>query len=218
MTNAVGQLKKELNEAKDRNRSILPKHAVDVLDESTSELAASDIVAKALKVGDIAPDFTLNNQTGKPVQLYELLKDGAVVLTFYRGGWCPYCNLALRGLQRLEKKFLEKGARIVAISPELPDNTLSTAEKNELTFDVLSDQGLVVAKSFKIAFTVSDSVDTMFKETLSNDLSKQNGAEGAKQLPLPASFVIGQDKKIKFAFVDVDFTNRMEPEDALAVL
>src|SRR5580658_4227885 len=136
------QTTRELNAARAKYRGqLLPKSALAVMDAETSRLAASGLTAHALKVGDTVPDFILPNAQGEPVRLRGLLEKGPVVIVFYRGGWCPYCNLHLRGFQRRLPEFHELGAQVVAISPQLPDNSLSTQEKDEFTFPVLSDVG-----------------------------------------------------------------------------
>jgi peroxiredoxin len=147
----------ELDAARAKYRGkIIPKTALAIMDAETARLAASNLAGGALKMGDSAPDFILPDAHGEPVRLYSLLRDGHVVVVFYRGGWCPYCNLHLRGFQRHLAQFRELGAQILAISPQLPDNSLSTQEKNELAFPVLSDVGNKVARQFGIVFELSD--------------------------------------------------------------
>jgi len=144
---------RELDAARAKYRGeIIPKPALAIMDAETARLAGSNLAAGALKVGESGPDFILPDAHGEPVRLNSLLNDGPVVLIFYRGGWCPYCNLHLRGFQRRLPDIRLLGAQIVGISPQLPDNSLSTQEKNELSFPVLSDVGNKVARQFGIVF------------------------------------------------------------------
>jgi peroxiredoxin len=133
----------ELDPARAKYRGqIIPKTALAIMDAETARVTASNLASDALKTGDSAPHFILPAAHGEPLRLYSLLRDGPVVVVFYRGGWCPYCNLHLRGFQGRLTQFRERGVQIVAISPRLPDNSLSTQEKNELAFPVLSAAGV----------------------------------------------------------------------------
>jgi peroxiredoxin len=197
-----------------RNES-LSKDVLKVMDAATKELSESGVVERALKVGDSAPDFMLSNAQGKPVRLQTLLKSGPVVVVFYRGGWCPYCNLHLRGFQRLLAGFRSAGAQLVAVSPQLPDNSLDTQAKNALEFPVLSDVGLHVAHAFGVAFKLSRPLRDLY-DAFGNRLGDFNGEAGETELPMPATFVIGRDGTITFAHVEADYSHRSEPLDVLA--
>ena len=197
--------------------NVIPSDALALMDAETESLNRANFIAMALGVGDAVPDFILPNQHGKPVRLNDLLDLGAVIITFYRGGWCPYCNIALRGLQRYLADFDAANAKLLAISPQLPDQSLSTAEKNDLDFEVLSDVGNIVAARFGIVHEVSAELGALY-ESFGHGLKQVNGAEGSKSLPLPATFVVGKDRLIRLAFVDVDYTKRLDPEDALRAL
>jgi peroxiredoxin len=140
-----------------------------------------------------------------------------VVLVFYRGGWCPYCNLHLRGFQRRLEAFRELGATIVAISPQLPDNSLSTKEKNELAFPVLSDVGNKVARKFGIVFELSDELVELYRK-FGHALEDFNGADGSRELPVPATFLLDGESTIRLAHVDVDYTRRIDPDDVIEML
>jgi peroxiredoxin len=136
------------------------------------------------------------------------------VLVFYRGGWCPYCNLHLRGFQRQLAEFQSAGAQIVAISPQLPDQSLTTQEKDELEFPVLSDVGLHAAHAFGVAFELSKDLLELY-EDFDHPLEESNGTEGGRELPMPATFVILPDRTIAFAQVEADYTRRAEPLEVL---
>lgn len=173
------------------------------------------VIDKAINLGDKAPNFTLKNANGKSVQLYDELKNGPVVLVWYRGGWCPYCNLTLKRLQDEQPNFDKFNASLVAITPELPDSRLSTKEKNELSFEVLSDIGNKVGKEYGVVFELTDAVAKRYQAGF--DLHGYNG-DKSNTLPLAATYIINSDGKIVYAYLDADYRNRAEPRDILEVL
>lgn len=212
------QTTRELNATRAKYRGqLLPKSALAVMDAETSRLAASGLTAHALKVGDPAPDFILPDAHGEPVRLRALLNQGPVAIVFYRGGWCPYCNLHLRGFQRRLPEFHELHAQVVAISPQLPDNSLSTQEKDEFTFPVLSDVGNKVARQFGIVFHLSDKLAELYRR-FGHALEDFNGPDGKQELPVPATFLIDTNGTIRLTHVDVDYTRRLDPDDMLKTL
>ena len=212
------QTTREMNAARAKYRGqIIPQPALTIMDAETARLAASDLAAHALKVGNAAPDFILPDAHGEPVRLRALLDKGPVVLVFYRGGWCPYCNLHLRGFQRRLHEFRELGTTVVAISPQLPDNSLSTKEKDELTFPVLSDVGNKVARRFGIVFELSDKLLELYRQ-FGHALEDFNGAAGSKELPVPATFLLDGEGTILLAQVDVDYTRRSDPDEVIEML
>ena len=212
------QTTRELDAARARYRGqIIPKPALAVMDAETSRLTASDLAAHALKVGDATPDFILPDANGLPVRFRSLLHHGPVVIVFYRGGWCPYCNLNLRGFQRALPKLQELGAQVVAISPQLPDNSLSTQERNELAFPVLSDVGNKVARQFGIVFELNDELLALYRQ-FGHALEEANGEGGKRELPIPATFLADPRGIIRLAYVDVDYTRRMDPDDVIETL
>ena len=206
----------ELDEARNyyRNERI-PAAALKVMDAATEELTESGVVEHALKPGATAPDFILPDAQGQPVRLFSLLEKGPVVLIFYRGGWCPYCNLHLRGFQRLLGEFRSAGAQLVAVSPQLPDHSLDTQTKNALEFPVLSDVGLHTAHAFGIAFKLPRPLLDLY-DAFGHPLADFNSEAGQTELPMPATFVIGRDGTIAFAHVEADYTRRAEPLEVLA--
>jgi peroxiredoxin len=185
--------------------------------QTISDLVASGLSASALREGDVAPDFALPDTHGHVLALKTLLDRGPVVISFYRGGWCPFCNLELRGLQRVLPTIVQVGASLVAISPQLPDNSLSTEEKNQLTFPVLSDVGNIVAKCFGIVFTLpADLVHANM--AAGRDFIEINGEAGAAQLPMPATFILDKNGVIRLAFVEEDWTKRLDPDMVVQTL
>ncbi|OYY72069.1 peroxiredoxin-like family protein [Sphingomonas sp. 28-63-12] len=194
----------------------LPAAIAAAMSHADLALSASGILDAALKAGDHAPDFALTDAHGGMVRLSHVLASGPVVLSFYRGGWCPYCNLELRALQNVLPEFGAVGATLMAVSPQTPGESLNTAEKNDLAFPVLSDTGSRVAKSFGIAFDLADDLRPIFT-SLGQALPDRNG-DDSWLLPVPATYVIDRDGIIAFAHLDVDFRNRLEPATITATL
>lgn len=170
------------------------------------------VLDKAKNNGDKAPNFTLKNAKGERVTLYDELKNGPVVLIWYRGGWCPYCNLTLKRLQDELPNFKQYDASLIALTPELPDRSLSTIEKNELSFEVLSDIGNKVAKEYGVVFELTDAVAKRYQDGF--NLHGFNGDE-SNTLPLAATYVIDKNGKIVYAFLDADYRNRAEPKEIM---
>ncbi|HWS83022.1 MAG TPA: peroxiredoxin-like family protein [Ktedonobacteraceae bacterium] len=193
-----------------------PTPMKEVFAKGTQDLIESGIANQSVKQGDKAPDFALPNVNGETVQLPQLLAKGPVVLVFYRGGWCPYCNLALRSYQAILPEIQSAGATLVAVSPQTPDNSLSASEKMELSFPVLSDSSNKVAREYGLVFTVSSEVQAI-QQGMGLDLSKVNGSD-AWELPIPGSYVIARDGTIALAFIDPDYTHRLEPAAILTAL
>ena len=183
--------------------------------EGIESVENSGITKSAKQVGDKAPNFTLKNATGKSVSLDDYLKKGDVVLTWYRGGWCPYCNLTLHELQEELPNFKAAGANLIALTPELPDESISTAEKNNLKFEVLSDLGNKVADEYGIVFKLTDEVAGMYNNAF--QLNEHNGDE-SNELPLAATYIINQEGEIVYSFLDADYRNRAEPSEITAFL
>lgn len=189
-------------------------NVIDTLAKGIEDLKIRKIENDALKVGDKMPSFILPDANGKEISSDELLDNGTLIISFYRGGWCPYCNLELRALQNLLPEFEKYNANLVAISPEKPDNSLSTQEKNELKFPVLSDINNLVAKSMGLVFEVPKEVVDLSKKEFSLDLTEINETAD-HELPIPASYVVDTNGIIQFAFVNPDYTKRAEPIDIL---
>ncbi|MEO0483211.1 MAG: peroxiredoxin-like family protein [Planctomycetota bacterium] len=215
MKSSEGELTQELHAFKDQWSAQADDETKRVYERGITTVGASGVIETALEAGDRAPVFELPNATGAPVKSADLLANGPVIVTFYRGGWCPYCNIQLRAYQERLADFQSRGASLVAISPETPDHSLSTQEKNELGFEVLSDGGNRVANAFGIAYVLPQEVQDRFKGRL--DLNKFNGDDSAS-LPLAATFVIAQDGTVAWAFVQEDYRERAEPDAIIEAL
>ncbi|MFN0090043.1 MAG: peroxiredoxin-like family protein [Acidimicrobiales bacterium] len=169
-----------------------------------------------IKVGDLAPVFSLPDAHGRAVHLADRLESGPVVLAFYRGAWCPVCNTAFTGLQAALPRFTELGASLVTVSPQRPDDSLAFVRKLSLGFDVLSDAAQETIRAYNLQFELSDELKAMYP-LLGMDLTQQN-ADGSWNLPVPATFVIDQERVVRAAHVDPDYRNRMVPDDIVAAL
>jgi peroxiredoxin len=171
----------------------------------------------ALKIGEKAPSFELPNPNGKLISLNTLLNNGPLVITFYRGDWCPYCNLQLRALQARLSEIHALGATLVAISPQVPDGSLTKSEISEMDFIVLSDQDAKIARQFGVAWEVPEFLTEHMRVDRNLDLEKINNGNG-NVLPIPATFIIGKDGIVKWNYVNVDYRTRSEPEEIIEAL
>ena len=212
---ALPSLQTRLDARKKAFLKSAPAELVAVFQDGVDELADSGIVERAVNVGDKAPNFKLPNAAGETVSLAGMLEHGPVVVVWYRGGWCVYCNIQLPALQEVVGEIRRHGATMVAISPETPNNARDTTRKNKLDFQILSDAGNKVARKYGIAYTLPSDVATLFKGRI--DLEKYNG-DTSNELPLAVTYVIGTDGVVRYAFVDADYRKRAEPADIIEAL
>ncbi|HLG84137.1 MAG TPA: peroxiredoxin-like family protein [Bradyrhizobium sp.] len=180
------------------------------------ELRTGFALERAINVDQVAPDFALQDATGESIVLNKLLLSGPVVLTFYRGGWCPYCNIQLRAYQSVLSQITSLGGHLVAISPQLPDSSLDTASKNALKFHVLSDVGNAVARSYGLVYSLPDEIRAALR-TNNKALPSING-DDSWELPVPATYVVARDGKVALAYIEVDYRKRLEPAVLLSCL
>jgi peroxiredoxin len=197
-------------------RDRIPGDMLATITKGTEELAASGIVENALGQDDEVPDFSLPNANGDMISLSALLAEGPVVISFYRGGWCPYCNLELKSLQDRLGEIKALGANLVGISPEIADEIGKTVNKDGLEFDVLSDLGNGAARKFGLVFTLSDDLKDIYQK-FGIDLVASNG-DASYELPIPATYVIARDGKIAKAYVDPEYTHRLDPDEIIESL
>lgn len=209
-------LSQAIEEYKAGFREKVPADIQAKMANATQELTATGIVEKAPKAGDTLPNFNLPNHLGKNQSLSDLVKDGPVIVTFYRGGWCPYCNLELRAYQEILPDIQAAGANLVAITPELPDNSLSTVEKNDLAFSVLTDENADYARSLGLVFSLPEELRPIYS-SFGIEIEQHNG-DGQFDLPLAATYLVNKEGVIAYAFVDADYTKREEPRVLLEAL
>ncbi|NWD05229.1 peroxiredoxin-like family protein [Pseudomonas gingeri] len=193
-----------------------PPEVHAVMKRATDELIASGLAERTLKVGDLAPAFILNDPDGNPVSSAELLAKGPLVVSFYRGVWCPYCNMELQALEEALPRFRALGANLVAISPQIKANSRKSVRQNNLTFPILSDTHNNVAAAFGLRFRLPDYLIELYRG-FGNDLPTFND-DPAWTLPMPGRFVIAQDGRITYAEVNPDYTLRPDPEELLPAL
>src|SRR6201986_4422183 len=210
-------LSEQLTEYGAGGRVRVPADRQASMDQHVAHLAASGIAHSAKQVGDRAPDIRLRDQHGEIFDVASLLAKGPVVVTFYRGGWCPFCNLELKAYQAVLPRIAAAGASLVAISPEKPDDTVSTAEKNALSFPVLSDVGHTVGKAFGVVYAFTDDLRGVY-EGFQLDIPTKNGTPDDWSLPLSATYVIGGDGVVLFADTRVDYRERTDPLAVLRLL
>lgn len=204
-----------LAERKANNLKKIPTNISEIMEQSTQLLLEKSLSNNALKVGETLPEFSLPNALGKTISSTNL-KSEYLVLAFYRGGWCPYCNLELKALQSILNELSKLNAELIAITPETPDNSLSTAEKNELTFTVLSDIDNLYAKSLGLVFKLPEDLIDVYKG-FNLPLDKHNGNEDY-ELPMPATYILNKERAVIYSFVPEDYTLRLDPNIILDTL
>ncbi len=209
-------LKEKLDQTRMSFQQNADQSIQSVMNEATQALKKSDITSKAPKPGQKLAEFTLPDQNNQPVSLTQLLGKGAIIVTFYRGGWCPYCNLELREYQQILTQIKQAGASLVAITPELPDASLSTSEKNSLDFKILSDVEANYARTLGLVFTLPEALRPIYAN-FGIHIEKHNGRKQF-DLPLAATFVINAEGIIVSAWVDADYTRRQEPEEVVSII
>ena len=208
-------LKEQLAEYRTGWFKRVPAERQAIMERHIAELR-SGLTKTALKTGDRAPDIVLSNAKGEIVDVETLLKRGPVIVTFYRGGWCPYCNLELKAFQDILPQITAAGASLVAISPEKPDDTLTTAEKNALSFEVLSDIGQKVGRAFGLVYIFTDELKRAY-DGFGLDIPAKNGVS-EWSLPISATYVIAEGGKIAYAYTDPDYRDRADPHEVLNFL
>lgn len=213
---AVIDLDLQLQEHREKFALTAPAGRVALYEAKIEELRSTFARNTALREGDRAPDFALPDAKGGVVSLSSALAHGPAVVTFYRGGWCPYCNLQLRSYQALLPELASLGASMLAISPQLPDGSLSTAERESLTFDVLSDVGNGVARQFGLVYPLPQELRNALRSN-NKALPDING-DDSWELPVPATYVIAQNQSISLAFIEIDYRQRLAPQQLLDAL
>ena len=191
---------------------LIPTIAEDTLNTLMSELGgliSSGIAEKAINEENTFPAFNLPNANNELRSLSHFLSEGPLVISFYRGAWCPYCNLEINALQQQLPEILDAGGQLIAISPQLPDKSVDQVSNSKLTFEVLSDVGNKLAKQCGLVFTLPEALRPIY-ESWEIDIPDHNG-DNSFELPIPATYIIDTNGKIRYAFADMDYTKRLEP-------
>jgi peroxiredoxin len=194
---------------------LTPKDEQEIMLAQMRNLIKTGIMENVLKEGDTLPSFSLTEQTGQPIHSTHLMSQGPLVISFYRGAWCPYCNMELKALQSVLPEIRKTGAELIAISPNHPDNGLSLKEKYDLKFEVLSDTDNLVAKKFGLVFPLEKNLWDNYKKA-GMDLEVYNG-NNKWEIPIPATYIVDKGK-IVLAYIDVDWTKRLEPSEIVSKL
>lgn len=209
-------LQKQLDELTARVQALVPPERLAIIEHAIAELQNSGSAARALKPGDRAPQFELPDGDGRIWRSEDLLRTGALVVVFYRGRWCAYCNAQLVALQQVHKHITAAGASLLAISPQTQRHSYMTRDMHALRFPVLSDAGNQIARKFALTYRIPPELQAMY-ESIYTKLPGYNGDQ-SWELPLPATYIIQRDGIISYARADVDWRQRSEPEESLACL
>ena len=209
-------LAQRIDEFKAGNRKPQPKEIEDALAAASEEILKQGGI-EGIDVGVAAPDFSLPDARGREVSLARKLKDGPVVLVFYRGEWCPFCNLQLKALEEAYPEMQKLGASLIGIAPQKQEKALFQAENSKLSFPLLSDITGDTMRAYRLLYTIPESMKEVYLNRYGIDLDEYNG-DGRWELPVTATFVIGPDGIVKAGLVDMDYTRRMEPDDILSAL
>lgn len=212
----MNTLAKQIEHLNQELSSQLPQDILDAFGKSIEDLKTGKFEENSIQIGDQIPEFSLPNALGKIVSSEEILKNEKIVLAFYRGGWCPYCSLELKFLQDSLIRIKNKGAALIAVSPQSPDHSLSMIEKNNLEFEVLTDIDNNFAKKLGIVFQLQDFVLPYYKGLgiFLSDFNKNND----NTLPIPAVFVVDKNRVVTYRFLDVNYMNRVDVEKLIEAL
>lgn len=213
----MSRLIDEIKKYQEGFRQRAPKEVQETMLAATKKLADASISKNALKVGEIAKEIKLPNAIGNEVSLYDTLEENDfAVVSFYRGTWCAYCNLELKALQERNEELNKLGAKLIAISPQSPDSTLTTKEKHDLKFEVLSDNENKIANEYGLVFSLAEELRPIYL-SFGIDVPASN-EDDSYELPMPAVFVINKQKEVIFSFIDEDYTKRCEPQDIIDII
>ena len=206
-------LQSQIAEFRKKFKALVTQDKAEIIEKGIAEQDLDRGLNGIAKVGDKVSDFSFRNVDDKEVLLSDCVKSGPVVLKFYRGGWCPYCNMELRSYQSIFPQLEAIGVKIIALSPEKFERAQSTFEKNQLTFFIGTDEGLRVAKSLGLVFKLSNDLRDLYSK-FGHALSDTN-SEGLWELPIPATLIIGKDQRISYVYANLDYRERLEPLDVL---
>ncbi len=203
-----------LDALREKYASIADVHAA--YDAMLEELRRTPFLDQALRVGDPFPDFLLPNAEGQLVARDDLFGRGPVVVTFFRGTWCPYCAVQLDALEEALPQIAAAGASLAAITPETGGRAAEAKAKHDVHYEILADVDQGLGMACGVVFRAPEPYRNMLRNR-GVDLTERHG-HGGWFLPVPATFVVNRDGVVRWAFMDVDFTRRAEPDDILAAL
>ncbi len=209
-------LSQQIENFKNESRSKVPDEVRAIMQKANKELVESGIAQRALGKNNKLPDFVLEDENGKTLKISSLYKDKVLVMTFYRGGWCPYCRLELQAYETMLEDFADAGAIVLAISPESKMELKKTRKKNDLSFPLYHDENNQIAKKLGLSFKLSDELIKLYKN-FNIDLEANQG-NSENTLPMPGTYVIDKNGRIVFAFINPDYTLRAEPSEVLKVV
>ena len=212
----MGALKVAIDAYNAQKQRQVPEEILSTMAQCTEQLKDARIEDRALRAGDIMPDFVLPNQHGVRRSLRDYLAESPIVLNVYRGGWCPYCNLEMKALQDVLPQIEALGVQLVGLSPETPDKAMATAERHRIAIDILSDAGNRVAERLGLVFELPEALRPIY-EQIGIDIPAYNG-DASFRLPVPATYIVARDGAILFDFVNADYTRRLEPTEIVAWL
>ncbi len=209
-------LTNQLKEFRDATMNRMPQSIIQTFNDGIKEIKTNQLKENALQMGDTIPDFSLRAIDGNTIQLSDLHESEFLILNFYRGGWCPYCNMELRAYERLKKNFEELGVNIVAISAEISQLAAQTVQKNNISFPVLTDVDAQFMKKVGIVFKLNEKTKKDYV-SFGMDFTQIHGNENY-ELPVPAIYVINKDMEIVFVHFEADYMTRIEPEQVLSII
>jgi len=206
----------EIKEMQEKMLPKIPEETLQTMMATTEKLVASDIADRAVREQQAAPLFTLANTQGKNISLQSLLDKGPVVINFYRGSWCPYCHLELKAYQDTLPAIKEAGATLISVSPNLQEKSAKFVAENPFSFDILSDEGNQVAHQYGLVFSLAEELRPIY-EQFGINIPELDGND-SYELPIPATYIIDMDGTIIHAFVEADYTMRIEPSLVVDIL
>jgi len=209
-------LKEELGAFAQQMSENAPQEVLETMGAEIGKLAESGIAENALKAGQKAPDFELQDSEGNLVSLDKLLKNGPVVISFNRGNWCPFCNIEFKHLQEKLKEINANGATLVSISPQLPEKSAALKAEYGYDYSILYDKNNAVAKSFGVSFTLAEPLRPIH-EAFEMDIPGHNG-NNSFELPLAATYVIDKNREIIYSFISANWMERAEPSEFISKL
>lgn len=212
----MNNLQEQIQELNKNLAAQLPTEILETFGQSITDLHLQNIEKSSIEIGQTFPDFNLPNTNNETIALHTLLKKGKVIIAFFRGSWCPYCNLELKALQETLKKMANKSITILAISPQAEKHNQALRNNQQLDFELLTDQNNALAKQIGISFSLQDYVIPVYNN-LGINLSDYNN-NNSNELPVPAVFVVDTDGSISYKFVDSNYMNRVNIQELIEQL